>query len=105
MLPGKLQQRLDPEPRTRTGAALPQLALHGGQLTLQRLDLFPVPAGPVRQLLDVLVHLMAVIAAECHLENPRGWLPGDVTGLGNPGIHALTLQSPGQTGETSPNAR
>jgi hypothetical protein len=106
MLLGKPQQWLDPEPRTRTDAALPQLALHGGQLTLQRLDLFPVSAGPVRQLLDVLVHLMAVIAAERHLENPRGWLPWDVTGLGiSPGIHALTLQSPGQAGETSPNAR
>ena len=46
MLLGKPQQRLDPEPRTRTGAALPQLALHCGQLMLQRLDLFPVPAGP-----------------------------------------------------------
>ena len=100
MLLSKPQQRLDPEPRTRTSAALPQLALHGGQLTLHRLDLFPVSAGPVRQLLDVLVHLMAVIAAECHLENPRGRLPGDLTGLGiNPGIHALTLQSPGQTSE------
>ena len=42
MLLGKPQQRLDPEPGTRTSAALPQLALHGGQLTLQRLDLFPV---------------------------------------------------------------
>ena len=72
MLLGKPQQRLDPEPGTRTGAALPQLALHGGQLTLQRLDLFPVPADPVRQLPDVLVHLMAVIAAERHLENPQG---------------------------------
>ena len=65
-----------------------------------------MPAGPVRQLLDVLVYLMAATAAECHLENPRGRLHGDVTGLGiNPGIHTLTLQSPGQTGETSPNAR
>ena len=46
--------------------------------------------GPVLQLLDVLVHLMAVIAAEHHVEYPREWLPGDVTGLGiNPGIHAL----------------
>ena len=42
------------------------------------------------QLPDVLVHLMAVIAAEHHVEHRRGWLPGDVTGLGiNPGIHAL----------------
>ena len=70
--------------------ALPQLAVHGGQLTPQRLRLIPVLAGLVLQLRDVLIHLMAVIAAKHHVEHPRGWLPGDVTGLGiNPGIHAL----------------
>ena len=88
-----------PRPAWARALALPQLALRGGQLTLQRLRLIPVPAGPVLQLLDLLVHLMAVIAAERHLEHPRGWLPGDVTGLGiNPGIHALTPQSPGRDG-------
>jgi hypothetical protein len=52
--------------------------------------LIPVLAGLVLQLLDVLVHLMAVIASEHHVEYPRERLPGDVTGLGiNPGIHAL----------------
>ena len=46
-------------------------------------------AGPVFQPLDLLVHLMAVIAADT-MSNTGGWLPGDVTGLGiNPGIHAL----------------
>ena len=47
-------------------------------------------AGPALQLLDVLVHLIAVIAAEHHTEHLRGWLAGDVTGLDtNPGIDAL----------------
>ena len=86
--------------------ALPQLALHGGQLTLQRLRLIPVLAGLVLQLLDVLVHLMAVIASEHHVEYPREWLPGDVTGLGiTPGIHALNPPNhPSETGETSADA-
>jgi hypothetical protein len=77
---------------TRIGGALalPQLALRGGQLTLQRLRLIPALTGLALQLLDVLVHLTALIAAEHHAEHPRGWLAGDVTGLGiNPGIHAL----------------
>jgi hypothetical protein len=89
---GKPQQLLIQEPKTRLGRALalPQLALRDGQLTPQRLRLIPVLAGPVFQPLDLLVHLMAVIAAEHHVEHPGGWLPGDVTGLGiNPGIHAL----------------